>query len=116
MSTGPFVSTFYETDDGDILLARVQPETITSFNPGATGPATVEARAYMSGSRRRNGVQARYVSGRWVGDPPDDRDPCSIVRLPVFTPTAFSAIARGSTVAYNGGNIRIIGKTNERLN
>lgn len=116
MSSGKFTLSRYETNDGDIAPCRVQEETITAWNAAPTGAVTVPVSANMGGSRRRNGINARYASGRWV----DDVAPAGYlgtgrVRVPILTPAAFAAIQRGDELAYLGATFVVTGKVNEAI-
>lgn len=115
MSSGRFVRTFYELDNGEIARARVQPETIAGFNVAPAGPATLSGSARMTSSRRRFGINARAITGAWVGSPPagyDDRTP---VRVPILTPDVYNGLELGDTVSYLGGSLEVIGKTAEKI-
>lgn len=116
MSAGTFLDTFYETNGGDVWLARIQPETITGWNPAASGPATVLARANMTGGKRRNGVVARTVSLSFGDTPPTGYKANSIIRIPVMTQDAWENLVKGSTVSYLTGSARVAGKSPERVN
>ena len=114
MSAGPFTTTFYETDNGTILRARVQPETLAAaFNVAPTGPATAPGSVNISGGRRTNGVSARKLRLRWEGTPPTGYLATGIVTVAVLSPTAYNGIELGDTVVYRGAHAEVIGKTPE---
>jgi len=117
MSAGSFVRAFYQLSSengGGQCSCRVQPETIAAF-PGASGPATIPVTARMGGSRRKFGVNARYISGKWTGAVPDGYDPNGTIRIPILTPTAFAAISVGDTVSYLGSDLEVVGKNGETV-
>ena len=115
MSEGAFSAGFYELDNGEIVNARYQPETvIPTVNPAITGPATWGISANLAGSFRRNGVNARRIYGKWT-TAPSGYLTGGRVTLPVFSPTAFDAVNKGDTVAYLGGTFRVTGKGAEVL-
>lgn len=114
MSAGPFLASFYETDEGEVLNARVQPETVFAENPAPAGPATWGISANMTGGTRQNGVNARVVYGKWITAPAgylaNGR-----VTLPILQQTAYNAINKGDTITYLGGTFRVTGKRGESL-
>lgn len=114
MSAGRFSRSFYESDANDIFPCRVQPETITAFNPAATGPANQPVSAKMRGGRRAIGMNARYVSLEWAAAPPAGYDDRSSIRVPILTPTAYNVLSLNDTVTYLGANATVIGLNPER--
>jgi len=118
MSAGPFTDTFYEASEdngGETWNIRVQPETITAWNPAATGPALADVSVNVSGSRRRNGIHARMARFRWQGAPPAGYAANSIIQLPILTAAAYSALVKNTDYAYLAGNLRLVGKSPERF-
>lgn len=113
MSAGVFTRTRYEANNGDIFTARVQPETITAWNPAPAGAVTVNIRANMTGGQRQNGMNARYVMGVWETAPAGYKAG-GTVRVPVLTPAAFNAIQNDQVLAYLGGTFTVTGTTNEK--
>lgn len=115
MSAGAFSFGFYETDEGDIVNARYQPETIIpTVNPAASGPATFGITASLQGSMRKNGVNARRVLGKWVTAPTGYLTG-GTVSLPIFTQNAYDAITKGDVITYLGSTFRVTGKVGEKL-
>jgi hypothetical protein len=120
MSAGSFDISRYETDAGPIHPCRVQPETIAldidgTANDAPAGAVDGQGSANMGGSRRRNGINARYVLLRFTGAAPagysgDD------VRVPVLTPAAFAAYTLGATGTYLGEAVEVRGRTSEEVN
>lgn len=113
MSAGSFTIAGYETDAGDNRPVRVQPETITSWNPESGG--TVQGDLIrVSGGRRRIGRKARSVRlVQNLGAAVNGIQPKRSITLPVFTTTAFQALAIGQAVAYNGSNWTVSGVSSE---
>jgi hypothetical protein len=115
MSAGPFLLSKYETDDGDILPIRIQPETLTvadNAEPegGADGPFVK-----VSGSKRSYGVHPRKITlSRSVGSA-DYGTAKAYARVVMLTPTPFDDAVIGSTVAYAGVDWVIASKTNESI-
>jgi hypothetical protein len=115
MSSGAFVRSFYELDNGDVARCRVQPETIAGFNSPPAGPATVPGSARMNGSRRKAGINARSVSLAWTAAPPAGYKPDAVVRVPILDPDVYNGLDLGDTVTYLGANAEVIGKTGEKI-
>lgn len=115
MSAGRFERSFYELDNGEIARARVQPETIAGFNPAPAGPATVPGSARMQSSRRRQGINARYITAVWDGAPPSGYDDRTPLKIPIMTPATYNGIELGDTLTYLGATIEVIGKTGEKV-
>ena len=115
MSEGKFSKSFYESDDGEVFLARVQPETIAPWNPAPAGPSDIGISANMTGGQRQNGMNARYILATWkAGAAPTGYEPEATVKLPILLATAHIAIKKGDELAYNGGTIVVTGKTGEK--
>lgn len=113
MSSGPFISSFYEDNNGGIRPIRIQPETVTTFNPAATGPATADF-ARVSGGNSAYGLKARAVNlVRAVGPVTDGYQARATARIPILTPTAFGALSTGQSVDYNGETWTVAGFSSE---
>lgn len=116
MSAGPFLRARYERDNGDIHPVRVQPSTVSATNPQPTGALTSDISARVGGSRRTLGLITRRVRVVFTAGAPADYKPDSIIALPILTPDAYDALQRGSTFAYLGGTVTVVGKTPEFAN
>ena len=116
MSAGAFLSSIYERDDGTFCPIRIQPETISTQNPAAAGPVTAGAVfAKVSGSRRGYGVHARTVAITWTGTVPTGYKLTGIIRLPVLTLAAYNAFAPGQKFNYLDNEVRVVGKSPEKV-
>lgn len=117
MSAGVFTNSFYTSDSGEVYNIRVQPETL-SFSAQGTpaAAATAEPSAIANGSRRRIGVNARNVRLEWTAAAPVGYDPNGVVRVPILTAAAYTAINKGDAVTYLGNSARVLGKTPEYIN
>lgn len=117
MSSGPFVLSKYEADNGDIHPIRVQPETLSAnvgaANTAPTGSVTVGLFASARKNRRAYGLGARAVRVRFTGAVPDDYAPNQVLTVPVLTPTAFASAIIGATGTYLGSPIIVIGRSPE---
>lgn len=122
MSSGAFTTAFYETSEENgsfVLRCRVQPETLSATiaetaNAGVEGPANAPGSATISQGRRTAGVNMRYVTLRWTGDPPDDYDG-DTVRIPVLDPAVFAEWTLGATGTYLGTACEVVGRVGETI-
>lgn len=118
MSAGPFTRAFYQLSSengGGVVACRVQPETLT-FQVAPSGPATIPGRARMSGGKRRFGINARAITGVWVGAAPDGYDPNGTIRIPILNPADYATLSLGETITYLGNDLQIVGRTPEAVN
>jgi len=116
MSAGRFTFGVYLSDGAVAYPFQFQAETITTWNPAATGtPAANTPSAVVSRGRRSRGVNARVARFRWTGSVPDGYEPSGIIRLPIFTKTAWDALQKATDYAYLGSNLNLVGKTPESI-
>lgn len=116
MSAGKFTDTTYVTTGGVVTTIRVQPETITAWNPVGVGPVQPGLpSARVSGGIRRIGINARHARFRWKGAVPDTYDPAGIITVPILTEAAFTALVKNTDYAYLGQPLRLVGKSSERI-
>lgn len=116
MSAGTFVIGKYTLNNGTALPCRIQPETITAFNPDGTGTIIPGVgRIKLSSGRREFGLSPRVVTASWT-TPPAGYKAGGAVRIPILTPTAFAAISLGQTLTYLGGSATVSGKSPEKEN
>lgn len=126
MSAGDFLDAFYQTDNGDIVPIRIQPETASLTlnavaNAAATGPASPGfPSAKVSGGRREFGINARLVRVRFTGTlPPGYSGGKSIITLPVLAQSVWAGYSKGQTGTYtlNGTayDVAFVGKTGETV-
>lgn len=122
MSAGQFTRTKYESNDGTIFGARVQPETLAATIGGTANAAPAGDFAFkapsanMGGGRRENGVNARYVSFQWDdGGAPANYLASGTGRLPILTPAVFNSINIGDAVVYAGGTGVVTGTIGESI-
>lgn len=122
MSNGVFVTGRYETDGGDIVPIRVQPETLAAVlgTPNASAGTAVTPglpSAQVSQSKRALGINARTVSIKFApGAEPADYKAGTVLRVPVTTKARFDALSKGSTVTYLTVTGEVAGKSPERIN
>ncbi len=122
MSSGRFVRTFYgisTENGGGVINIRLQPETLSAQIGGAAnaapaGPATVPGSATISQGRRSAGVNVRYVTVAWTGDPPDDYEGLT-ARIVVPNPTVYAGATLGSAVTYLETEATVVGRTPETV-
>lgn len=120
MSSGPFILQKYETDKGNVVPIRVQPETETltlngGANTQATGSQTPGApSATHSGSYRRAGTHARTVTIRMLAPVSGTQIVTgSLITLPVFSRTVWDDYSIGNEGTYQGAACRYAGKRAE---
>lgn len=118
MSSGLFILSKYEANNGDIHPIRVQPETLAanlgSVNAAPGGASTVGLFATARKNRNAYGLGARKVRIRFTGTVPDGYAPNQLLTVPVLTPTVFNAIVGGATTGtYLGSPIIVVGTTAE---
>lgn len=101
---GAFVLSVYERNNGTFGAIRVQPETITAFNPAAGGTLSGQ-RIRARGSSRRYGTRARGVTlSRAVGSGADFNAAKVQINLPILTKSAWDALSDGQILTYQGIN------------
>lgn len=122
MSAGQFVLSKYETDNGDIVPIRVQPETLAltdGMKANAAPTAAVSAgfpSAQVSAGRRSLGINARKVSLRFTAAPPDGYAPNGILSVPVLKVDTFAAYTKGASVTYLEKAAVVVGRSPETIN
>lgn len=122
MSSGEFTNTLYELsadNGGGIAPVRVQPETLSATINGAAndapaGPATLPVSAKVSGGNREIGINCRTVNLEFTGAPPTDYSGDNVT-IPVMTPATFAAWTVGQTGTYLGVDVRVAGRSPERV-
>jgi len=120
MSAGKFSDAFYELsaeNGGGKARCRVQPETLAATiggtaNIAAGGPATLPSSAVISRGRKSKGINMRYVTLAWVGEPPEGYDGFT-VKIPVLTVATFTAWVLGGTGTYLATPVKVVGRTAE---
>lgn len=120
MSSGAFTRSRYETDAGEIVRIRVQPETLTLAIDGASNAAPAGAvdapgSAKVSGGRRSFGINARLVRVTWTAAPPAGYLAGGTITLPWLVQDTFAALLLGSTGTYLGAAVELTGKTAESV-
>lgn len=121
MSSGVFVDSTYEMEDGNIIAIRIQPETLALDIDGTNDPpvgavSIGDLSAKVSGSRRSKGVNARTVTVQFTGAPPAGYAPGGTISLPVLTAAKFIEINKRQAGTYLGVAIRVAGKSSETVN
>ncbi len=117
MSEGRFTTINYEYTDGSIGSIKVQPDTLglqigSSLNSEVSGART-ERRAFISGSRRRQGRNyARLVRIVFTSTPPTGYALNSPITLPLVNTAIYDAASEeGAVGTYLGSQVRVIGVT-----
>lgn len=115
MSEGAFVKSRYEMDDGNNTRIRLQPETITSWNPVPTSTTIVGGlpSAKVNKGKREYGIGARYVTLQWETAPPTGYKSGGYIKVPILTADAYDGLVVGEVVEYLGANAIVINKQPE---
>ena len=111
MSSGRFITVTYTRGNGDTHPIRVQPETVTAWNPASSAEPESDIPFRVSGGNRSQGPRARLVRLTFGDSPPAGYAEFSSITLPVFSPVAFGALTRGQVVQYLGTSATIQGKS-----
>lgn len=123
MSAGTFnTNARYELDaanGGNIVKARVQPETLAATNGSdvnaiPTAAVDLDISAYAAKGKREYGIRMRYAvvdqpaatPTGYAGEP---------LRFPIMTPATYAAWSIGDTITYLGTDYELIDKVNEEL-
>lgn len=100
MSSGPFIRSKYTDGNGNTRPIRIQPETVSDWNPVPADPASGEP-VRVSGGKRQIGRKARSVTlVQGVGPVTDGYQARKTTTLPVLTQAAWDALTPGQAVAY----------------
>lgn len=117
MSQGAFVSSKYQSDNGDIYAIRVQPDTLLANvgvpNTAPTGAVDQVLRARARKNRGALGMGARQARVRFTGAPPTGYLANSIISVPILTSAAFTQIVADQVGTYLGAAIIVVGTTPE---
>lgn len=120
MSQGSFTQAKYETDNGNVVPIKVQPETILAVLGTANGQATgdVEAgfpSAQVGKGRRTIGINARTVTIRF-DTPPSGYLENGVIRIPVLVRNRWDSLTKGQAVTYLSTAATVVGKSPEKIN
>jgi hypothetical protein len=120
MSAGSFEAGKYSSDGGVVFGCTAQPESkgltlATVANAYPTGVVTSPVSAKLSGGKRKIGLTARTVSIRFTAAPPTGYATNAILRIPVFTSTAYNAYVKGATGTYLATACVVVGRSPERI-
>jgi len=83
-------------------------------NAAPAGPVDAPGSATISQGRRSAGVNMRYVTVEWTGDPPDGYDGLT-ARIVVLDPAVFADWQFEATGTYLGVAAKIVGRTGETV-
>lgn len=122
MSAGRFARASYETNDGNVVPIRVQPETISASIGATTNaePATAILSGWpsacVSSGRTSCGINARLVRLQFDdGAAPDGYQEGGTITIPALTPAFFNAASVGQAATYLGSAATIVGRTAETI-
>lgn len=120
MSSGVFQLARYETDQGNVVNIKVQPETIAASIGGQTNIAATAdlspgfPSAKVSGSNREIGINARIVTVKFTAAKTDYK-PDSPLKIPALRPAFFNACQIGAEGTYLGTACRVVGRRAESI-
>lgn len=115
---GVFTLSKYETDNGDVVPIKLQPETLTATLGGAANAAPTGAyslgfpSADVSRSKKAIGIHARTVSVK-ITTPAADYAGNGLVRIAVPNPTVYNGVSKGDAVTCEAGSGTVAGKSPE---
>lgn len=118
MSSGEFSNSKYQTNEGNIVPIKLQPETLTLTIAGTANAApagAVEAgwpSADVSRSKRAIGIHCRTISVK-VTDPAEGYVDNGLVRVPIMTATVWNGAVKGAAVVGAFGTGEVAGKQPE---
>lgn len=117
MSSGEFTRTKYQLDNGEVIKARVQAETLAFTSDGVANaapitPVTIPGSARMSSSQKRKGVNARTIRIKLNAAPEDYADN-GILTIPVMIKANWDGYVEDDTCTYLGQAGVIVGKSPE---
>lgn len=121
MSAGEFTNSFYETDEGNIVPIKLQPETLTinfGSTPNAAGGTAAEVgfpSAQVSQSKRALGINARSVSVKITAAATGYKDG-TLIRVPVPKLSVYQGITKFSAVTCPAGTGEVVGFSPEKIN
>ena len=115
---GVYTISKYETDNGDVVPIKLQPETLTATLGGTANAAPAGAispgfpSADVSRSKRAIGIHARTVSVK-ITTPATGYADNTLVRIPVPNPTVYDGVSKGDAVTCEAGTGTVAGKSPE---
>ena len=116
MSSGAFQTQKYQCSEiTEVVNIKVQPETITTWNPVPTDAVSLDVFAKVGGSGRGYGIHARKARFEWFGGAPGGYDEDGIITLPILTQAAYVALVKNVNYDYLGSDLRLVGKTSEKV-
>lgn len=122
MSAGSFINSRYETDGGEILRCRVQPETElltngTAFNSAPVAAATLPWSMRIRPAKRDLGIIPRVIKVKFqAGTVPTGYKADQVLEIPIMTPAAFTALRNEPTLEYLNVQALVVGSSNEDYN
>lgn len=121
MSSGSFINSFYETNDGEVCRIRVQPETElatngTVTNDSGTGPQTIPVRAKVSRGSREIGIRPRRIGIKFeVGQAPTGYAEGQVYYIPALTRAFYDALEIGDDITYLQETAEVVSKLEEDI-
>lgn len=123
MSAGSFIKSRYQTDGGEILRCRVQPETElltddgTVFNSAPVAAATLPWSLKLGKNRQELGLHPRRIRVIFdQGTAPATYKQNQVLDIPIMTKAAFDAFITKTAFEYLNAPCTLVGFTNEFYN
>ena len=99
----PLARLRYESDGGDVLFVEVQANRTAAIGEEPSATATSQQTAYVSVSRRRNGIHARgLILSRVRGTAPDQFTSTTFIPLLTQAAAALEANQPGQSKTIDG--------------
>lgn len=120
MSAGGFLKAIYETDAGNKVNVKIQPETLDAViggvtNNSASGPLTAGFPSAKVGAGRRTiGINCRLVRIKFTAAKAGYKVDAPLT-IPALTPAFYNACTTGATGTYLDTACEVIGRTGEDL-
>jgi hypothetical protein len=120
MSAGIFQFAKYETESGEVVRVRAQPESLaltlnSVANAESADAVTIQGIFPLNlGGRRRKPFSARYVAVQFTAAAPTGYKASSVCKVPVYSKATYSGLATGQTGTYLGVAVKVVGKSNHQ--
>lgn len=121
MSSGDFIRSIYETNNGDFARVKVQPETElattgTVANDAGAGPVNIPTRAKVSRGAREIGILPRRIGIVFeTGQAPTGYKENSVYYIPALTRAFYDAVVEGSEITYLQNSALVVSKLEESI-
>lgn len=121
MSSGRFIRSIYETNDGNFARIKVQPETELASangvpNDAGAGPVNLPVAAKVSRGGREYGILPRRIGIVFEeGQAPTGYVENSVYYIPALTRAFYDACIQDEEITYLANSARVAGKLEESI-